>query len=327
MRIQRACRALAWLAAGAIALAAGTARAEPWPERPVKLVVPFAPAGGNDVFARLIAQKVSEGLPQQIVVDNRPGGGGNLGTKQVARARADGYTLLLGHTGTLAVNPALYADLGFDPRHDLVPVAPIASTPLVLVVRADSPLHTAKDLIAAARARPGALNYASSGNGTGSHLTAVLFANTAGIRLAHVPYKGTGPALTDLLGGQVDFTFSVIPPVLPFIRAGRLRALAVTGAQRSELLPEVPTVAQAALPGFESTLSYGILAPRGTPGPVIDDLHARIDKVLRLPDVAARLRAEGASPLIASPAAYAELMGREAAKWKRVVQASGATIE
>ncbi|MDF3832465.1 tripartite tricarboxylate transporter substrate binding protein [Cupriavidus basilensis] len=293
----------------------------------MKLVVPFAPAGGNDVFARLIAQKVGEGLPQQIVVDNRPGGGGNIGSKQVAAAPADGYTLLLGHTGTLAINPALYANLGYDPQRDLTPVALIASTPLVLVVRADSPLRSVNDLIAAAKARPGTLNYASSGNGTGSHLTAVLFGSTANVKLEHVPYKGTGPALTDLVGGQVDLTFCVIPPVLQLIRSGKLRALAVTGAKRSVLLPNVPTVAQAALPGFESTLSYGILAPRGTPKALVDDLHARIDKVLRMPDVEARLRAEGAEPLIATQAEFSALMARESAKWTRVIQSSGVTAE
>jgi tripartite-type tricarboxylate transporter receptor subunit TctC len=322
-------RRLALIAAGWLWLAAAAppARAADYPARPVRLVVPFAPAGGNDVFARLLAQHLSQAWKQQVIVDNRPGAGGNIGTEQVAKALPDGYTLLLGHTGTLAINPSLYRNLAVDPQKDLAPISLIASTPLVLVVNPSLPALSVRQLIAAALEHPGQLNFASSGSGTGSHLAGELFASMAGIKLTHVPYKGTSPAVTDLLGGQVQMMFGVIPTALPYIQAGRLRALAVTGSRRLALLPQVPTVADSGLPGFESTLSYGVLAPQGTPAAIVNEIHDRTAEMLLSPAFRARLAAEGAEPLSGTPADFAALIRAETEKWRRVIVASGARAD
>jgi tripartite-type tricarboxylate transporter receptor subunit TctC len=311
----------------ALLLAAGGAqfshaRAQPYPAKPVRLVVPFPPSGGNDVFARLLAQKLSEAWKQQVLVENRPGAGGNLGTEFVARAAPDGYTLLLGHTGTLAINPALYAKTGYDPQRDFAPIALLASAPLVLVVNPGSALRSVGDIVAMARAKPGELNYASSGSGTGSHLSAELLQAQSGIRLTHVPYKGTSPAITDVLGGQVPMMFSVIPTALPQIRAGKLRAVAVTGARRMPQLPEVPTVAESGLPEFESTLAYGILAPRGTPAGVIEEIRAQTARVVATREYRERLEFEGALPLEGTPAEFAALIRAQGEKWGKLIRAA-----
>jgi tripartite-type tricarboxylate transporter receptor subunit TctC len=322
-------RLTAAVAAGWLALAAAPpqVRAADYPVHPVRLVVPFAPAGGNDVFARLLAQRLSEAWKQQVMVENHPGAGGNIGTELVAKAAPDGYTLLLGHTGTLAINPGLYRNLAVDPQKDFAPISLIASTPLVLVVHPDLPAQSVKDLIAGALARPGQLNFASSGSGTGSHLAGELFASMAGIKLTHVPYKGTSPAVTDLLGGQVQMMFSVIPTALPYVQSGRLRALAVTGRNRLVLLPQVPTVAASGLPGFESTLSYGVLAPRGTPAAIVSEIHAQAARLLLTAAFRERLAAEGAEPLGGTPAEFAALTRAETDKWRKVILASGARAD
>ena len=299
------------------------AAAQAWPAKPIRIVVPFAPGGGNDVFARQLATRLGETLKQQVIVDNRPGAGGTVGTDAAAKAAPDGYTLLLGHTGTLAINPALYPKLPYDAKTDLVAVGPLARAPLVLVVPAASRLRTLGDLIAAARAAPGRLSYASSGNGTGGHLAGELLEEIAAVRLLHVPYKGTAPALSDLLGGQVDAMFSVIPPALPQIEAGRLRALAVTGLRRSPKLPQVPTAAEAGVQGYESTLAYGLMAPRGTPEPVLRTLGAALAQAVDSPQLRDAFRAEGAEPLAGSAADFAELMRAESEKWARVIRAAG----
>lgn len=314
------------VAAGAFAFSGG-AGAQDFPNHPVRLVVPFAPGGGNDVFARLLAQGLSTAWKQQVIVDNRPGAGGNIGSEQVAKAPADGYTLLLGHTGTLAINPSLYQKMGYDPQKDLAPIATIASAPLVLVVHPSVNAQSVKDLIALARAQAGQLNFASSGSGTGSHLAGELFNTMAGVKVTHVPYKGTGPAVTDLLGGQVQMMFSVIPTALPYVTARRLKALGVTGARPLASLPGVPTVAASGLPGFESTLSYGVLAPKGAPEPVIREIHAQTAKLLTAAAFKERLAAEGAEPLGGSSADFAALIRAETEKWRKVVQASGARAE
>jgi tripartite-type tricarboxylate transporter receptor subunit TctC len=311
----------------ALLLAAGGAFAQTYPAKPVRLVVPFPPAGGNDVFARLLAQKLSEAWKQHVLVENRPGAGGNAGTEFAARAAPDGYTLLLGHTGTLAINPALYARPGYDPQRDFVPVSLLASAPLVLVVHPGSDLRTVGDIVAKARAKPGELNYASSGNGTGSHLSGELLQALAGIRLTHVPYKGTSPAITDVLGGQVAMMFSVVPTALPQIRAGKLRAVAVTGGERMPQMPDVPTVAESGLPEFESTLAYGILAPRGTPEAVLQEIHAQIARVAATREYRARIEFEGAVPLEGTPAEFAALIRAQGEKWGKVIRASGITPE
>ena len=298
--------------------------------RPIRIVVPFAAGGGNDVFARQMAKGLGELRKQGVIVDNKPGAGGNLGTEQVVRSVPDGSTLLLGHTGTVSINPALYKGLKFDARKDLLPVAMFASSALVLVVPAASKIRTVADLVAEAKARPGLLDYASSGSGTGGHLTGELFAERTGTRINHIPYKGTNPGLTDLAGGQVQMMFSVVPPALALVKGGRLRAIAVTGAKRLPSLPDVPTVAESGLrelAGFESTLTYGVLAPRGTPDAFVKELSAQMLQVAGSAEFQARLGVEGAVPLLGGPAEYAALIAKESALWAGIVKASGATVE
>lgn len=298
--------------------------------RPVRIVVPFAAGGGNDVLARQMAKGLGELRKQGVIVDNKPGAGGNLGTEQVVRSTPDGSTLLLGHTGTVSINPALYKGLKFDARKDLLPVAMFASSALVLVVPAASKIRTVADLIAEAKARPGLLDYASSGSGTGGHLTGELFAERTGTRINHIPYKGTNPGLTDLAGGQVQMMFSVVPPALALVKGGRLRAIAVTGARRLPSLPEVPTVADSGLSelaGFESTLTYGVLAPRCTPDAFVKELSAQMLQVAGSAEFQSRLGVEGAVPLLGGPAEYAALIAKESALWAGIVKASGATVE
>jgi tripartite-type tricarboxylate transporter receptor subunit TctC len=299
-------------------------------DKPIKIVVPFAPGGGNDVFARQMAKSLGELRKQSVIVDNKPGAGGNVGTEQVVRSAPDGTTLLLGHSGTVSINPALYKQLKFDARKDLAPVAMFASSALVLVVPASSPVKTVADLVALAKAQPGGLNYASSGSGTGGHLTGELFGQKSGAKVSHIPYKGTAPGLTDLVGGQVQMMFSVIPPALALVQSGRLRAVAVTGSRRLPSLPDVPTVAEsgvAGLAGFESTLTYGILAPRNTPPAVVNELAGQMLKVAATADFQSRLGVEGAVPLLGGPAEYAALIRKESAQWADIVKVSGATAE
>ncbi|WP_232077213.1 Bug family tripartite tricarboxylate transporter substrate binding protein [Variovorax sp. PBL-E5] len=313
--------------------AVGSVAASAWAEaesKPIRIVVPFTPGGGNDVFARQMARSLGELRNRSVVVENRPGAGGNLGTEFVVRSAADGSTLLLGHSGTVSINPALYHGLKYDTQKDLVPIAMFASSALVLVVPENSPVKTVADLVALAKARPGTLNYASSGSGTGGHLTGELFQQKIGSKINHIPYKGTGPGLTDLVGGQVQMMFSVIPPALALVKSGRLRALAVTGSRRLPSLPQVPTIAESGVPslaGFESTLTYGILAPRGTPDAVVKELSAQMLKVAATPEFQSRLEVEGAVPLLGGSAEYAALIRKESAQWAEIVKISGATAD
>ena len=292
--------------------------------------MPFAAGGGNDVFARQMAKGLGEVRKSGVIVDNKPGAGGNLGTEQVVRSTPDGSTLLLGHTGTVSINPALYKGLKFDARKDLLPVAMFASSALVLVVPAASKVRTVADLVNEAKSRPGLLDYASSGSGTGGHLTGELFAQRTGTKVNHIPYKGSNPALTDLAGAQVQMMFSVIPPALALVKGGRLRAIAVTGAKRLPSLPDVPTVAESGLrelAGFESTLTYGILAPRGTPDAFVKTLSAQMLQVAGSAEFQSRLDVEGAVPLLGGPADYAALIAKESALWAGIVKASGASVD
>ncbi|XAH24797.1 tripartite tricarboxylate transporter substrate binding protein [Xylophilus sp. GW821-FHT01B05] len=296
----------------------------------IRIIVPFAPGGGNDVFARQMAKGLGELRQQNVIVENKPGAGGNLGTEQVVRAASDGGTLLLGHTGTVSINAALYRHLKYDAQKDLAPVAMFASSPLVLVVPASSLVKTVADLVALAGAEPGKINYASSGAGTGGHLTGEMFGQKAGLKISHIPYKGTAPALADLAGGQVQMMFSVIPPALALVKGGRLRAIAVTSAQRLATLPDVPTIAESGVPalaGFESTLTYGILAPRGTPAATLQTLSAQIVQVAGTADFQSRLGIEGAVPLLGGAQEYAALIQKESAKWADIVKVSGATVD
>ncbi|MFZ0846918.1 MAG: tripartite tricarboxylate transporter substrate binding protein, partial [Pseudolabrys sp.] len=265
------------LAGGAALIWPLTANAQQpadYPTRPITLIVPYAPGGGNDVLARGVAEPMGKTLGQPIVIENHGGAGGSLGTRQVAKSAPDGYTLGLGGTGTLAIDPTLYPNVGYDPRKDFAPVGLIATGPLIILVNPSLPAHNVQEFIALAKAEPGKLNYASAGKGSGIHLGTVLFALTAGIDIVHVPYRGTGPALTDLLGGHVSMYFSSLPSAVGLVKEGKLRALGVTGLKRSPIFPDVPTVAEQGLPGFEAVLHYGIVAPAGTPRPIIDKLNA-----------------------------------------------------
>src|SRR4051794_4373300 len=308
------------LAVAAIGLADAGACAEDYPSRPITLVVPYAPGGGNDAMARGGADRMSRVLGQQIVIENRGGAGGSIATRQVARAEPDGYTLGLGGTGTLAIDPTLYPNVGYDPRKDFAPIGLIATSALVVLVNPAVPATSIAELIALARREPGKLNYASAGVGSGIHLGSELFAHMAGIKLTHIPYKGSIPALTDLLGGHVAIYLSSLPPAIALVKEGRVRALAVTGAKRSPIFPELPTIAEAALPGYEAVLLSGIGAPAGTPQPIIDKLNVALNAALAEDDVRARIVADGAEPLPTTPAEYAADIDREETKWSTIVK-------
>ena len=311
----------------AAAMPVGPLTAQDYPTRPITLVVPYAAGGGNDVLARTVAEKMSQTLGQQIVIENRGGAGGSIATRQVARAAPDGYTLVIGGTGTLAVNPTLYSNVGYDPRKDFAPVGLIATGALIILVHPSVPANTVQDLIALAKREPGKLNYASAGVGSGIHLGAELFAQMAGIKLTHIPYKGTGPALNDLLGGHVSMYFSSIPPAVSLVREGKVRAIAVTGATRSKVFPDLPTAAESGLPGYEAVLHYGIVAPAGTPRPIVERLNKDLRAALALGDVRERLAGTGAEPLPSTPEEYAADIDREEKKWSQIVTASGAKAQ
>lgn len=294
-----------------------------------RLVVPFAPGGGNDVFARQLTHGLSEAFGYNMIVENKPGAGGNLGTEQVVRASAQSDTYLLGHTGTVSINPVLYKGLKFNAATDLQPVAMFASSALLLVVPANSPIRNVQDLVQALRQRGEAMNYASSGAGSGGHLAGEMLVHMLGMKATHVPYKGTAPSLTDVAGGLVDFSFSVIPAAQALVKAGKLRALAITSTVRHAQLPDVPTVAEAGVPAltkFESTLTYGVLAPKGTPADVVDKLSKDILQVAASPAFQSKLGVEGAVPLLGDAAAYARRIGQESSKWAEVIKTSGATV-
>jgi tripartite-type tricarboxylate transporter receptor subunit TctC len=282
-----------------------SALAQVYPAKPVHLIVPFAAGGGNDNVARLLGKRLADGLGQPVVVDNRPGAGGVVGAELAAKSPADGYTLFLGGVGSHAINPNLIDKLPYDPIRDFAPVALLAQAPLVLVVHPSVPARSLAELVAYARKNPGKLNFASNGNGSSSQLAAVMFASMAGIEMVHVPYKGLSPALADLLSGQVQLMFSSVVAILPHIKAGKLRGLAVTGAKRLALLPEAPTIAESGFPGYEASSWYGILAPAGTPREIVTKLNAELARALEQPEVRASLLAEGAEPIGGSPEAFA----------------------
>jgi tripartite-type tricarboxylate transporter receptor subunit TctC len=301
--------------------------ASDYPNHPITLIVPYAPGGGNDVVARAVAEPMSKSLGQPVVIENRGGAGGSVGTRQVAKSPPDGYTLGLGGTGTLAVDPTLYPNVGYDPRKDFAPIGLIATTPLIVLVNESVPARNVQELISLAKAQPGKLNYASAGTGSGIHLGTVLFADGASINITHIPYKGSGPALTDLLGGHVQIYFSSLPPAVGLVKEGKLRALAVTSLKRSSSFPDIPTVAEQGLPGFEAVLHYGIVAPAGTPRPIVDKLNAALRAALTDPSVNGHLATEGAEPLPTSPEEYAADIDREETKWSALVKKSGATAK
>ena len=300
------------------------AQAQNYPSRPITLIIPFAPGGSTSIVARIVAEKMGEQLGQSVVVDNRAGAGGTVGTKAVATSRADGYTLALGYTGTLAVGPNMYPNAGYDPRKDLVAIGRIATAPNTVTVHPSFPAKTVPQLIAYAKANPGKVDYGSAGVGSLSHIAAEHFAAITGITLKHIPYKGTGPAVTDLLGGHIPMMMAPVPAVHAPASGGLLRVLAVTSAKRSALMPEVPTVAEAAgLPGYEAVLRYGLVAPAGTPEPIIARLNKELNVALQSEDVLKRLAVEGAEPAPGTPADYAADIDREEKEWAKVVKTLG----
>jgi tripartite-type tricarboxylate transporter receptor subunit TctC len=317
-------RVVRWLGCVAALLAAfplGAAlSAEDYPARTVTLIVPYTPGGGVDAMARIIAQKMSDSLHQSFVVDNRAGGGGTIGYRLVARATPDGYTLFLGHTGTLSINPSLYADLGMDPRRDFAPIGLIASMPVALLAHPSFPAKTIADVIALAKREPGKLNIGTSAVGTGGYMSAELFKSDAAIQATLIPYKGTAPVMNDLLSGQVPVAFGVLPPALGNLQAGKLRAIAVTSKKRFSLLPDVPTFDESGMPGFEAVLHYGLLAPAGTPPEIVGKLSAELQKLAGDPQVQERIHFEGGDSLTSTPAGYAQDIDVEEKKWGALVR-------
>ena len=297
-----------------------------YPNRPVRIIVPFAPGGSTDVVARVLADKLGTELKQNFVVENRAGAGGNIGADVVAKATPDGYTLLMGTTGVLAINRYLYKDMSFDADRDLVPVSYTSLITNILVVNPQVPAKTVPELLALARAKPGALTFASSGAGSSTHLSAELFKSMAGVDILHVPYKGSSQALVDVIAGQVTMLFDNAPSSIPFIEQGKLRAVAVTSTKRLPNLPDVPTIDEAGVKGYESLSWSGIMAPAGTPRRVIDRLNAAIEKILREPDVRQRFAGLGVEPVGGPPEAFARHIRAESEKWSRVVKTANITL-
>jgi tripartite-type tricarboxylate transporter receptor subunit TctC len=314
------------LAALAAALTAAAAAAAPYPDRPIRFIVPFAPGGGNDLIARQLGARLAEAWGQQIVVDNRGGAGGNIAAETAARSNPDGYTLFLFNSAN-AIAPSLYKRLGYDPVKDFEPVILAATAPFVMVVHPSTPAQSVKDLIALAKAKPDTLTYASGGNGSATHLSAAMFTHMAGIQMAHVPYKGAGPAFIDLLAGQVTLYFSSIPPAIPHVKTGRVRVLAITSAKRFPLLPEYPTLAESGLKGYQSESTYGITAPARTPPEIVKKLNAGFGEVLKDATVRSRLESQGAQVGGGSAQDYGQFIKAEVSLWAKVVKASGARID
>jgi len=315
-------------AAGIATMAAAQDNAiRDYPTRPITLVVPFPPGGSTTIVARIVTERMAERLGQQFVIDNRAGAGGTLGTRQVAKGTPDGYTIALGYTGTLAIGPSLFANVGYDVRADFAPIGRIAVAPNTLVVHPAFPVHSVQELIAYARQNPGTVNYGSAGVGTVGHVAGEYFAIETGITLIHIPYKGTGPAMTDLLGGHIPLSFAPIPAAHESAKSGLLRMLAVTSLKRSALMPDIPTIAESGVPGFDAVLRYGLVAPAGTPRAIIDRLNAALNAALASEEVRNRLAAEGAEPLPGTPEEYGADIDREEAQWSKVIKASGAKAE
>lgn len=311
----------------ALLLASGIAAAQAYPARPIKLIVPFPPGGGTDIIAREVANKVATSEGWTIVIDNKPGSGGNIGVDAAAKASPDGYTLVLGQTSNLAINPSLYTKLPYDPVKDLAAVGLVASAPLVVVVSSASPYKKLADVVAAAKAKPTALNYASSGNGTVAHLATEQFQKVAGIQLTHVPYKGASQGLTDLVGGQIQIYVSSVPTLIAQIKSGQLRALAVTSLQRNRDLPDVPTMVEAGYKDFEAVTWFGVAGPAAMPKDAITKLNAALNKALATPDVQNKLAAQGAEVLSGPPEKFASLIRTDGVRWGAIVKASGIKLD
>jgi tripartite-type tricarboxylate transporter receptor subunit TctC len=309
------------------ALAAATiSAAQEYPSKPIKLIVPFPPAGGTDIMARVVAQKLAENTKWNVVVDNRPGAGGNIGVDATAKSPPDGYKIVMGQTSNLAINPSLFKDLPYDPQKDLAPIVLGGSGPIAIAVRNDSPYKTLADLVAAAKARPGTISMASPGNGTVAHLSGVRLMKATGATFEHIPYKGASAALPDLLGGNVDFYVSSVPSVQSQVSGGKLRLLATTGAKRSPIFPDVPTAGET-YEGFQAVTWFGILAPAGTPKAILAKLNTEINKVLKDPGVRKSIQSEGGDVIGGTPEEFAALIKSELATWSTLVKESGAKVD
>ena len=313
----------------ALAAVAPVAHAQStYPSKPVRLVVPFAPGGSSEIIARSLAAKLSQTLGQQVFVENKPGGAGNIAMEEVKRAAPDGHTLILGHVGTLAVNPAMFGTrLPYDPQKDFAPIAVLASVPNVIAVSPQLKVNTLAELVKAARDQPGKLNYGTAGNGSAGHLAMEYFKLIAKIDIQHIPYRGTGPMLSDLLGGQTQMTFNGVPPIIAQIKSGKLRPIAVGTAKRISSLPEVPTIAESGYPGFETSQWYGLLAPAGTPRPILDKLHAEVTKALSNPETTRKITDDGGLVVGGTPEQFKALIGKELERWGQVVKAAHITAE
>ncbi len=301
--------------------------AQPYPTKPIRMVITYPPGGNTDLVGRAVAQKLSESLGQQVIIDNRGGAGGIMGTLITSQAAADGYTLLLGTSAGMVVNPLLSAKLPYDAVRDFAPVSMVVIVPQLLVTNPQLPVKNVRELIALAKAKPGSLNAGSSGVGTPNHLGTELLKALAGVNIVHIPYKGGAAALTDLIGGQIQMAFSSIPAILPHIKAGRLNALGVGSAKRSPALPDVPTIAEAGVPGYEYTTWYGIFAPARTPAPVIARLNTEIVKILLSPEIKQRLVSQGGDPAPSTPAELRRYMAEESARWAKTIKSAGIRVD
>ena len=306
-----------------LAVGASGVWSQSYPVKSVRIIVPFAPAGSTDITARIIAQKLSDAWRQQVIVDNRAGAGGNIGAELVAKAAPDGYTLLLATTGVMAINHRLYKTLPYDAMRDFAPVTQIGGLPLILIVHPSLPAKSVKELIALAKAKPGQLSYASSGVGGATHMTAEIFRMLAGVDIVHIPYKGSGQAMVDLISGQVGMAFDQITSSLPHVESGKLRALAVTSARRFASVPNLPTMAEAGVPGYEAVSWNGIAAPAGTPRDILVRIQSEIARVLQLPDIKERFFKDGIEPVGSTPEQFAAHIRSERAKWEKVVERAG----
>ncbi len=301
--------------------------AQSWPAKSVRFVLGFPPGGGSDILGRIVAARMQDFLGQPVVIDNRPGASGNIAAEIVAKAAPDGYTIYLAQIAAVAISPSLFPKLAYDPLRDLAPISLIAAGPNLLVVHPALPVKNVKDLIALARAQPGQMNYASVGPGSIQHLAGESFNLAANVKTVHIAYKGSSPAGIDLMAGQVSFMFDSTPPVMSFVKSGRMRALAVTTAQRSPLLPDVPTVAESGLPGFDFSTWWGLMAPAGTARPIVDRLNAELARTLKLPDVRERIESVGAEPRHTSPEEFAALIRSELARWAKVIKAADVKVD
>ncbi len=319
--------AAAGLILAELMLARSAAAADKYPVRPITLIVPFPAGGGVDAVARIVADKLAAGLGQPFVIDNRGGAAGVIGMRMGARAAPDGYTLVLAHTGTTSINPSLYANAGYDPRTDFAPIGLVSSTPVVLMAHPSFPARSVADLIGMAKKAPGMINFGTPPPGTGGYLAAELFKSMANVDMTIIPYKGTAALTTDLLGGHVPVGFNVIAPAMGSLQSGGLRAIAVAGPTRSSLFPDVPTVSEAGLPGFESVLHYGLLAPAGTPKEIIAQVNKQLRALLDSPDVRERIAADGGDPLSSSPEQYTADIDREEAKWSALIRKLNLKVE